>query len=210
MLEELKRAVLSGDDERAAELTKKALEEGIEPGKILNEALIPAMEIVGREYEEGERYVPEMLISAEAMKAAMEVLRPRLMETGVRLKGKVVIGTVEGDLHDIGKNLVAMMLEGAGFEVIDLGVEVTAERFIQAVREHKPDVLGMSALLTTTMIHMPEVIEALKEAGLREEVKVIVGGAPVTQEYAEKIGADGYAPDAASAVEVVKRLLGVS
>ena len=210
MLEELKRAVLSGDDERAAELTKKALEEGIEPGKVLNEALIPAMEIVGREYEEGERYVPEMLISAEAMKAAMEVLRPRLVETGVRLKGKVVIGTVEGDLHDIGKNLVAMMLEGAGFEVIDLGVEVTAERFVQAVREHKPDVLGMSALLTTTMIHMPEVIEALKEAGLREEVKVIVGGAPVTQEYAEKIGADGYAPDAASAVEVVKRLLGVS
>jgi len=210
MLEELKRAVLSGDDERAAELTKKALEEGIEPGKILNEALIPAMEIVGREYEEGERYVPEMLISAEAMKAAMEVLRPRLMETGVRLKGKVVIGTVEGDLHDIGKNLVAMMLEGAGFEVIDLGVEVTAERFIQAVREHKPDVLGMSALLTTTMIHMPEVIEALKEAGLREEVKVIVGGAPVTQEYAEKIGADGYAPDAASAVAVVKKLLGVN
>jgi len=210
MLEELKRAVLSGDDERAAELTKKALEEGIEPGKVLNEALIPAMEIVGREYEEGERYVPEMLISAEAMKAAMEVLRPRLMETGVRLKGKVVIGTVEGDLHDIGKNLVAMMLEGAGFEVIDLGVEVTAERFVQAVREHKPDVLGMSALLTTTMIHMPEVIEALKEAGLREEVKVIVGGAPVTQEYAEKIGADGYAPDAASAVAVVKKLLGVN
>ncbi len=210
MLEELKRAVLSGDDERAAELTKKALEEGIEPGKVLNEALIPAMEIVGREYEEGERYVPEMLISAEAMKAAMEVLRPRLVETGVRLKGKVVIGTVEGDLHDIGKNLVAMMLEGAGFEVIDLGVEVTAERFVQAVREHKPDVLGMSALLTTTMIHMPEVIEALKEAGLREEVKVIVGGAPVTQEYAEKIGADGYAPDAASAVAVVKKLLGVN
>ncbi len=210
MLEELKRAVLSGDDERAAELTKKALEEGIEPGKVLNEALVPAMEIVGREYEEGERYVPEMLISAEAMKAAMEVLRPRLVETGVRLKGKVVIGTVEGDLHDIGKNLVAMMLEGAGFEVIDLGVEVTAERFVQAVREHKPDVLGMSALLTTTMIHMPEVIEALKEAGLREEVKVIVGGAPVTQEYAEKIGADGYAPDAASAVAVVKKLLGVN
>jgi len=210
MLEELKRAVLSGDDERAAELTKKALEEGIEPGKVLNEALIPAMEIVGREYEEGERYVPEMLISAEAMKAAMGVLRPRLVETGVRLKGKVVIGTVEGDLHDIGKNLVAMMLEGAGFEVIDLGVEVTAERFIQAVREHKPDVLGMSALLTTTMIHMPEVIEALKEAGLREEVKVIVGGAPVTQEYAEKIGADGYAPDAANAVAVVKKLLGVN
>jgi 5-methyltetrahydrofolate--homocysteine methyltransferase len=210
MLEELKSAVLSGEDERAAGLTKKALEKGIEPGKILNEALVPAMEIVGREYEDGERYVPEMLISAEAMKAAMEVLRPKLVETGVQLRGKVVIGTVEGDLHDIGKNLVAMMLEGAGFEVIDLGVEVTADRFVQAVREHKPDVLGMSALLTTTMIHMPEVIEALKEAGLREKVKVIVGGAPVTQEFAEKIGADGYAPDAASAAEVVKKLLGVN
>jgi len=210
MLEELKKAVLEGEDEKAAELTQKALEAGIEPGRILNEALVPAMEIVGKEYEDGKRYVPEMLISAEAMKAAMAVLRPKLVESGVKLKGKVVIGTVEGDLHDIGKNLVAMMLEGAGFEVIDLGVEVTAERFVQAVKEHKPDVLGMSALLTTTMIHMPEVIEALKAAGLRERVKVIVGGAPVTREYAEKIGADGYAPDAASAVELVKQLLGVS
>jgi len=210
MLEELKKAVLEGEDEKAAELTQKALEAGIEPGRILNEALVPAMEIVGKEYEDGKRYVPEMLISAEAMKAAMAVLRPKLVESGVKLKGKVVIGTVEGDLHDIGKNLVAMMLEGAGFEVIDLGVEVTAERFVQAVKEHKPDVLGMSALLTTTMIHMPEVIEALKAAGLRERVKVIVGGAPITREYAEKIGADGYAPDAASAVELVKQLLGVS
>lgn len=209
MLEELKTAVLEGEDERAAELAWKALGAGIEPGILLNKALVPAMEIVGREYEEGKRYVPEMLISAEAMKAAMEVLRPKLAETGVKLKGKVVIGTVEGDLHDIGKNLVTMMLEGAGFEVIDLGVEVTAERFVQAVREHKPDVLGMSALLTTTMIHMPEVIEALKAAGLREIVKVIVGGAPITQEYAKKIGADGYAPDAASAVQIVKQLLGV-
>jgi len=210
MLEELKKAVLEGEDEKAAELTQKALEAGIEPGRILNEALVPAMEIVGKEYEDGKRYVPEMLISAEAMKAAMAVLRPKLVESGVKLKGKVVIGTVEGDLHDIGKNLVAMMLEGAGFEVIDLGVEVTAERFVQAVKEHKPDVLGMSALLTTTMIHMPEVIEALKAAGLRERVKVIVGGAPITREYAEKIGADGYAPDAASAVELVKQLLCVS
>lgn len=210
MLEELKQAVLSGDEERAAELTKKALSEGTEPAKILNEALVPAMDIVGKEYEEGKRYIPEMLISAEAMKAAMEVLRPKLVETGVKPRGKVVIGTVEGDLHDIGKNLVAMMLEGAGFEVVDLGTEVTAERFVQAVREHKPDILGMSALLTTTMVHMPEVIEALKREGLRDGVKVIVGGAPVTQEYAEKIGADGYAPDAANAVELAKHLLGES
>lgn len=208
MLEELKQAVLEGEDEKTRELAEKAIKNGIEPSKILNDALIPAMEIVGKEYEEGKRYIPEMLISAEAMKAAMEVLRPVFVETGVKFKGKVVIGTVEGDLHDIGKNLVAMMLEGAGFEVIDLGVEVPAARFVQAVREHKPDVLGISALLTTTMVHMPDVIEALREAGLRDEVKIIVGGAPVTQEYAEKIGADAYAPDAAAAVEVVKRLIG--
>lgn len=208
MLEELKQAVLEGEDEKTRELAEKAIKNGIEPSKILNDALIPAMEIVGKEYEEGKRYIPEMLISAEAMKAAMEVLRPVFVETGVKFKGKVVIGTVEGDLHDIGKNLVAMMLEGAGFEVIDLGVEVPAARFVQAVREHRPDVLGISALLTTTMVHMPDVIEALREAGLRDEVKIIVGGAPVTQEYAEKIGADAYAPDAAAAVEVVKRLIG--
>ena len=209
MLKELKRAVLEGDEERAAELTRSVLEEGIEPARILNEGLVPAMDVVGREYEEGERYIPEMLISAEAMKAAMEVLRPKLVETGAKPRGKVVIGTVEGDLHDIGKNLVAMMLEGAGFEVIDLGTEVTAEQFVQAVEEHNPDIVGMSALLTTTMVHMPEVIEALKKAGLRDDkVKVIVGGAPITQEYADKIGADGYAPDAASAVELAKRLVG--
>ena len=166
------------------------------------------MDVVGREYEEGERYIPEMLISAEAMKAAMEVLRPKLVETGAKPRGKVVIGTVEGDLHDIGKNLVAMMLEGAGFEVIDLGVEVTAKQFVHAVGEHKPDILGMSALITTTMVHMPEVIEALKQTGLRNKVKVMVGGAPITQEYADEIGADGYAPDAASAVELAKRLVG--
>ncbi|MBC7099553.1 corrinoid protein [Candidatus Bipolaricaulota bacterium] len=208
MLEKLKQAVLEGDSERAAQLTKEALENGLEPERILNDALVAAMEVVGEEYERGDRYIPEMLISAEAMKAAMEVLRPELVEAGVKPRGKVVIGTVEGDLHDIGKNLVAMMLEGAGFEVVDLGTEVTAERFVQAAREHRADIVGMSALLTTTMTHMPEVIEALKREGLRDGVKVMVGGAPVTQEYAEKIGADGYAPDAASAVELAKRLLG--
>jgi len=208
MLEELKQAVLEGDTEKAVQLTERALSEGVDAGKILNEALVAAMDIVGKEYERGDRYVPEMLISAEAMKAAMEVLRPKLVEAGVKARGKVVIGTVEGDLHDIGKNLVAMMLEGAGFEVTDLGTEVTAEKFVQAVKEHRPDILGMSALLTTTMTHMPEVIEALKREGLRDGIKVMVGGAPVTQEYAEKIGADGYAPDAASAVELAKRLVG--
>jgi len=208
MLDELKQAVLDGDSEKAVQLTERALSEGVDAGKILNEALVAAMDIVGKEYERGDRYVPEMLISAEAMKAAMEVLRPKLVEAGVKARGKVVIGTVEGDLHDIGKNLVAMMLEGAGFEVTDLGTEVTAEKFVQAVKEHRPDILGMSALLTTTMTHMPEVIEALKREGLRDGIKVMVGGAPVTQEYAEKIGADGYAPDAASAVELAKRLVG--
>ncbi|HAF70821.1 MAG: Cobalamin B12-binding domain protein [Acetothermia bacterium 64_32] len=210
MLEKLKQAVLEGDSERAAQLTKEALEKGLEPERILNDALVAAMEVVGEEYERGDRYVPEMLISAEAMKAAMEVLRPELVAAGVKPRGKVVIGTVEGDLHDIGKNLVAMMLEGAGFEVVDLGTEVTAERFVQAAREHRADIVGMSALLTTTMTHMPEVIEALKREGLRDGIKVMVGGAPVTQEYAERIGADGYAPDAASAVELAKRLLGES
>jgi len=210
MLGELKQAVLDGDSEKAVQLTERALGEGVDAGKILNEALVAAMDIVGKEYERGDRYVPEMLISAEAMKAAMEVLRPKLVEAGVKARGKVVIGTVEGDLHDIGKNLVAMMLEGAGFEVMDLGTEVTAEQFVQAVKEHRPDILGMSALLTTTMTHMPEVIEALKREGLRDGIKVMVGGAPVTQEYAEKIGADGYAPDAASAVELAKRLVGES
>ena len=208
MLEELKQAVLEGDSEKAVQLTERALSEGVDAEKILNEALVAAMDIVGKEYERGDRYVPEMLISAQAMKAAMEVLRPKLVEAGVKARGKVVIGTVEGDLHDIGKNLVAMMLEGAGFEVTDLGTEVTAEKFVQAVKEHRPDILGMSALLTTTMVHMPEVIEALKREGLRDGIKVMVGGAPVTQEYAEKIGADGYAPDAASAVELAKRLVG--
>jgi 5-methyltetrahydrofolate--homocysteine methyltransferase len=166
------------------------------------------MEKVGEEYERGERFIPEMLVAADAMKAAMVSLRPRLQEAGIRPRGRVVLGTVDGDLHDIGKNLVGMMLEGAGFEVIDLGVEVPSETFVEAVREHRPEILALSALLTTTMIHMPEVIEALRSAGLRGGVQVMVGGAPVTQEYAERIGADGYAADAPSAVTLAKRLVG--
>ncbi len=207
MLDDLKQAVLEGDQEQAVALTEKALAEGTDAGRILNDALIAAMDIVGGEYERGDRYVPEMLISAEAMKGAMGILRPKLAEAGVKSRGKVVLGTVEGDLHDIGKNLVIMMLEGAGFEVEDLGIEVPAERFVEAVREHQPELLGMSALLTTTMVYMPDVIKALDEAGLRDRVKVVLGGAPVTQEYSDKIGADGYAADAASAVELVKRLV---
>lgn len=207
MLEDIKHCILAGDIDNAPELVKQALEAGTTAGSILDEALITAMDVVGREYESGARYVPEMLISAEAMKAAMTVLKPHLVEAGVKMRGKVVIGTVEGDLHDIGKNLVGMMLEGAGFEVHDLGTEVSAANFSQAVKGHEPCLLGMSALLTTTMIHMPEVIQSLANEGIRGKIKVMVGGAPVTQEFADKIGADAYAPDAPGAVEAAKRLV---
>jgi 5-methyltetrahydrofolate--homocysteine methyltransferase len=207
LLKRVKQAVLAGEMEGIAELTNQALAQGIGARDILDQALTPAMDIVGEEYERGDRYVPEMLISAETMKGSVAVLKPLLVEAGVKARGKVVIGTVEGDLHDIGKDLVAMMLEGAGFEVVNLGAEITAEEFVKAAKEHEPDIVGMSALLTTTMIHMPEVIDALKEAGLRDSVKVIIGGAPVTQGYADKIGADGYAPDAASATKLAKSLV---
>jgi len=206
LYEDLKVAVIDMEVERAVELTKKALGEGRKAEDIMNGSLVPAMDIVGEQYDKGEKYVPEMLLSAKAMKTAMEVLHPLLVESGVEMKGKLIIGTVEGDLHDIGKDLVAMMVEGAGFEVINLGAEITAEQFLNAVREHKPNIIGMSALLTTTMLHMPEVIDALKQAGLRDQVKVMIGGAPVTQEYADEIGADGYAPDAASATKLAKSL----
>ena len=206
MIDAIKQAVLTGDRDKVVELTATALEQGTQPKEILDKALTPAMDIVGEEYERGDRYVPEMLISAEAMKGAMARLKPLLAAIGVEPRGRIVIGTVEGDLHDIGKDLVAMMLEGAGFEVTNLGVEVTAEAFVQAVRERNPGVVAMSALLTTTMTNMPVVINALKEAELREKVKVIIGGAPVTQAYADQIGADGYAPDAASAVKLAATL----
>ncbi|MFC2077979.1 corrinoid protein [Candidatus Bipolaricaulota bacterium] len=206
MLEQIREAVLTGDLDASADLVKQALEDGHEPASVLNEALIPAMDVVGSEYESGIRYIPEMLISAEAMKSAMEVLRPLLAEAGIEPRGRIVLGTVEGDLHDIGKNLVGMMLEGAGFEVIDLGVEVSADQFVAAVREHAPQVVAVSALLTTTMIYMPIVVKALEEAGLRASTKIMVGGAPITQEFADKIGADGYAPDAPSAAALAGRL----
>ena len=207
LLKRVKQAVLVGEMEGIAELTNQALAQGVGAREILDQALTPAMDIVGEEYERGDRYVPEMLISAETMKGSVRILKPLLVEAGVKARGKVVIGTVEGDLHDIGKDLVAMMLEGAGLEVVNLGAEVTAEEFLKAAKEHEPNIIGMSALLTTTMIHMPEVIEGLKQAGLRDSVKIIIGGAPVTQGYADKIGADGYAPDAASATKLAKSLV---
>ena len=206
MLNLLKEAVLKGDMTEAAKLTSQALEDGVSPGEILSDGLIATMDIVGQEFESGIRFIPEMLVSAEAMKSAMEILRPQLIASGIESRGKVVIGTVEGDLHDIGKDLVATMLEGAGYDIVDLGVEVTAGQFVEAVQKHSPDVVAMSALLTTTMVFMPGVIQALQDAGLRDSVRVVIGGAPVTRDYAEEIGADGYADDAPTAVALVKSL----
>jgi 5-methyltetrahydrofolate--homocysteine methyltransferase len=204
--EEIKAAILRGDAATVAQGVSENLEAGQDPGDILNRALVPPMVEVGELYERGEVYVPEMLVAAHAMKAGMEILRPELVKAGVEPLGKIALGTVQGDIHDIGKNLVGMMLEGAGFEVIDLGIDISADNFVEAARQGV-DILGMSGLLTTTIPAMPVVIEALKEAGVRDQVKIMVGGAPVTEAFKDEIGADGYAPDAASAVRVAKELL---
>ncbi len=203
-------AVFDGNAKAAAAAVEAVLAAGETPETILNDACIPAMAEVGAEFEEGEKFVPEMLISARAMAAAMTILRPLLVQAGVKTVGKVVLGTVHGDLHDIGKNLVGMMLEGAGFEVIDLGVDVPPQKFVAAVQQHQPDILGMSALLTTTTKAMPLTLSALAEAGLREQVKVLIGGAPITDDFAQKIGADGFAADAGSAARVANALMGLN
>jgi len=203
-LNNVSEALQRGDAEKVEELVKKALKEKLLPKDILENGLIKGMDIIGKKFKKNEVYVPEVLIAARAMHAGMSILRPKLIESGVKNIGTVAIGTVKGDLHDIGKNLVKMMLEGAGFEVIDLGVDVTTDKFVEAVKEHKPNIIGMSALLTTTMVHMAEVIKALEAAGLRDKVKIMIGGAPITQNYADQIGADGYSPDAASAVDKAK------
>jgi len=208
VLEEMQENVVAGNESKVVELTQKALDEGLAPEKILNDGFIPGMEIVGRKFQENEIYVPEMLMSARAMKAGMKLLEPFLTEAGIEPIGKIVIGTVKGDLHDIGKNLVAMMLEGGGFEVIDAGVDVSAQKFMDLVKEKKPDILCLSALLTTTMGEIKNVIDAFKENGLRNDIKIMVGGAPLTVDYSKEIGADGYSPDAASAVDLAKKLLG--
>jgi 5-methyltetrahydrofolate--homocysteine methyltransferase len=209
-LETIYEAVLKGDAKTAAAETQTALDEGISAPDILHQALIPAMTEVGRLFEIGEKFVPEMLIAARAMQQALVILKPLLVEADIKTVGKVVIGTVAGDLHDIGKNLVAMMLEGAGFEIVDLGTDVAPEKFVAAVQEHEPDLVGMSALLTTTMASIGKTIEALTEAGVREKVKVMIGGAPITQDFADKVGADGFAPDAGSASRMAKSMLGVA
>ncbi len=202
--------ILKGQMEDVEEAVTAGLAEGTKAGELLDEAMIPAMAEVGRLFEANEYYVPEMLISARAMKAGLAVLRPALVEEDIEPKGKVVLGTVKGDLHDIGKNLVSIMIEGAGFEIIDLGVDVSPDDFVSAAQENEADVIGLSALLTTTMPSMQDTVEALQEAGMRDRVKVIIGGAPVTQKYADEIGADGYGRDAAAAANIVKSLLGVA
>jgi 5-methyltetrahydrofolate--homocysteine methyltransferase len=209
LLKELSDSIISGKAPKAEELTIQALAQGITPKDVLG-GLISGMDIVGTKFKNNEFYVPEVLIAARAMKTAMKILKPKLSEAGVQPVGKVVVGTVKGDLHDIGKNLVAMMLEGAGFEVIDLGVDVTPEKFVNAAKEKGAGAIGMSALLTTTMLNMKETIKYIDQSNMRDQVKVLIGGAPVTQHYANEIGADGYAPDAASAVSELKRLLKIA
>jgi 5-methyltetrahydrofolate--homocysteine methyltransferase len=206
-LETIYDAILNGDAKKAAAEVAAALEAKVPPEDILHKACIPAMGEVGRLFEEGERFVPEMLISARAMQAGMNLLQPYLAEANVKSAGKVLMGTVAGDLHDIGKNLVGMMLKGAGFEVVDLGSDVSPQKFVEAVKSHQPQAIGLSALLTTTMPSMKRTIDALTEAGLRGQVKVLIGGAPITQDFADEIGADGYAPDASSAARKAKELI---
>jgi len=207
IIEDIKASIINMDGDKAKELTQKAIGESLEAIKILNEGLIPAMEVVGKEYEEDKKFIPEMLLAAEAMKGALALLRPLLAKSKVKTAGKVVMGTVEGDVHDIGQNLVSTMLEGGGFEVSSLGTDVSTEEFVTAVKEESPDIIGMSALLTTTMLHMKDVVDALIENGLRDKVKVMVGGACLNQQFADDYGADGFAPDASSAVRLAKRLI---
>jgi corrinoid protein of di/trimethylamine methyltransferase len=206
--ERLFQAILNGKSEEAAAATREAIAQSIAPQDLINGQMIRAMGEVGQRFQDGKAFVPQLLMAGRAMKAALELLKPLLAGTAATSLGKVVIGTVKGDLHDIGKNLVASMLEGCGFEVVNIGIDVSADAFIQAVRDNQPDILCMSALLTTTMGYMKEVIDALEAAGIRNQVKVMVGGAPVTQGYADEIGADGYSDNANSAVTVAKQLLG--
>ena len=209
LLSDIAEALIDGNAPRVKALTGEALTKGISPIDIVNSGLIKGMDVVGEQFRKMEISVPEVLISARAMHTGLEILKPLLSEQKVEPRGIFMIGTVKGDIHDIGKNLVGMLMEGAGFEVIDLGVDVPPEKFVEAVKTENPDIVGMSALLTITMQEMEEIIEAIEEAGLRTEVKIMVGGAPLTQEFADKIGADAYGEDARDAVEKAKTLLGI-
>jgi 5-methyltetrahydrofolate--homocysteine methyltransferase len=208
LLEKLKKMVIEGNLEETPGVTREALAAGVDPQRIIDQGLIAAMDEVGEKFACGDLFIPEMLLSAKTMEGALAVLRPLIAEKGIKAKATVVFGTVEGDVHDIGKNLVIMMMQGAGFEVHDLGTNVSAEKFHRAVQRHKPDLFCMSALLTTTQGGMAGTVQYLKEKGIRESVKVMVGGAPITEAFAREIGADGYAPDAGTAVEKAKMLLG--
>ncbi len=205
--QDLYEAILSGNKNAAEELTRQALEESADPQSLIDDAMIPAMDEVGRRFEEDEYFVPELLLSARAMKSALEIVNPLLSKTGAPRKGRIVLGTVQGDLHDIGKNLVSSLLQGAGFDVVDLGTDVSPEQFVTAVEENDADLLGISALLTTTMPSMKATIESLEAAGIRDRVKVLVGGAPLSQEYADQIKADGHADNATAAVRAAQKLI---
>ena len=208
-LQKLFDAIVNGDAKASVELTRQALAEDVPPGEIISAYMIPAMDEVGRRFECEDYFVPELLLSGRAMKGAMELLRPLLAASGVEPAGRVVIGTVKGDLHDIGKNLVASMLEGGGFDVLDLGADVPPEKFIEAVKARNANIVCLSALLTVTMPAMRTTIDALKQAGVREQVKIMVGGAPVTRQFADEVGADGYSDNASTAVTLARTLIGV-
>jgi 5-methyltetrahydrofolate--homocysteine methyltransferase len=208
LVQEVYAAVIDGNASEVKVKVQAALDNGIEAETVLNSGLIAAMKEVGQLFEDGEYFVPEMLISARAMQSGMTILRPILVAQDIKPIGKVVIGTVKGDLHEIGKNLVSMMLEGSGFQIIDLGTDASPEKFLEAVNTHKPEIVGMSALLTTTMVNMEKTLQLLEANGVRKGLKVIIGGAPISQKYADEIGADGYAPDASQAVVLARQLVG--
>jgi len=205
--EELSKHVIAGNQAKVKEVTQGLVDGGTAPLDIINQGLIAGMNIVGARFKNGEMFVPEVLMAAKSMGMGIEIVKPLIAESDMPSVGKVLLGTVKGDLHDIGKNLVGMMLESGGFTVINMGIDISPEQFVKAVKEHNPDFVAMSALLTTTMLHMKDTIELLKEEGLKDKVKVIVGGAPISQDFAEEVGADGFAPDAASAVDLCKKLL---
>ncbi len=210
IFERLSTAVLEGDAEKSHKLVERGLNQGLSPKEILDNGLIVGMDEVGARFKRGDMFVPEVLMSADAMAAGMEILRPLLIESGAEMLGKIVMGTVKGDLHDIGKNLVSMLCEGAGFEIIDIGFNAEPEKFIDAIKQHQPQVVGMSAMLTTTMRAMGQTIKAIEEAGLRDKVKIMVGGAPVDKDFADVINADGYGSNAPSGADLAKQLVGAA
>ncbi len=210
IFKKLSTAILEGDSQSSAAITQEGLDAGITPENLMNKGLIVGMDEVGVLFKAGDMFVPEVLMSAEAMSSGMFLLRPLLAESGTLMAGKIVMGTVKGDLHDIGKNLVSMMCEGGGFEIINIGFDAAPEKFIEAIKNNQPDIVGMSAMLTTTMRAMGHTIKAIEEAGLRDKVKIMVGGAPVDQEFADRIGADGYGANAPASSELAKRLVGLS